>query len=45
MDFAPSPRAAEYTEKMWEFMREHVLPAEPVWAAYLREHGEHAYPR
>ncbi|WP_110208706.1 acyl-CoA dehydrogenase family protein [Nocardioides daejeonensis] len=44
MDFAPSPKAAEYTEKMWEFMLEHVLPAEPVWAAYLREHGEHAYP-
>ena len=29
MDFAPSPQAVEYTEKMWEFMREHVFPAEP----------------
>jgi len=44
MDFAPSARAAEHTEKMWEFMREHVFPAEPVWSAYLREHGDHAYP-
>lgn len=44
MDFAPSPRAAEHAEKMWDFMREHIFPAEPVWAAYLREHGEHAYP-
>ncbi|HEY2672423.1 MAG TPA: acyl-CoA dehydrogenase family protein, partial [Rugosimonospora sp.] len=29
---------------MWDFMREEVFPAEPQWAAYLREHGEHAYP-
>ncbi|MET7425563.1 acyl-CoA dehydrogenase family protein [Dactylosporangium sp. NPDC005555] len=29
---------------MWDFMREEVFPAEPVWAAYLAEHGSHAYP-
>jgi acyl-CoA dehydrogenase len=29
---------------MWEFMREHVFPAEEEWAAHLREHGEHATP-
>nr|WP_261966027.1 acyl-CoA dehydrogenase family protein [Dactylosporangium matsuzakiense] len=29
---------------MWDFMREEVFPAEPVWAAYLAEHGAHAYP-
>ena len=29
---------------MWAFMREEVFPAEPEWTAYLREHGEHAYP-
>src|SRR5690606_40856404 len=44
MDFAPSAAAAEYTEKMWDFMRSHVFPAEPVWAAYLREHGPHEHP-
>ena len=44
MDFTPSPRAAETSEQMWDFMIEHVLPAEPVWAAHLAEHGPHAYP-
>ncbi|CAM3359649.1 acyl-CoA dehydrogenase family protein [Nocardioides dubius] len=44
MDFAPSAAAAEYTEKMWDFMISHVLPAEKEWHAYLAEHGEHAYP-
>ena len=29
---------------MWAFMRAEVFPAEPEWTAYLREHGEHAYP-
>jgi acyl-CoA dehydrogenase len=29
---------------MWDFMRSHVFPAEPVWAAYLAEHGAHATP-
>lgn len=44
MDFTPSPRAAELSEQMWDFMHEHVLPAEPVWAAYLAEHGAHEHP-
>ena len=44
MDFAPSPKAAEVSENMWDFMRSHVFPAEPVWDAYLREHGQNAHP-
>ncbi|MET0526654.1 MAG: acyl-CoA dehydrogenase family protein [Nocardioides sp.] len=44
MDFALSPQAEEAVEKMWDFMRDEVFPAEPVWAAQLREHGEHATP-
>lgn len=44
MDFSPSPKAQEACENMWGFMRSHVFPAEPAWAQYLREHGEHAYP-
>lgn len=44
MDFALSPAAQAACDKMWEFMREHVFPAEPVWDAYLAEHGAHATP-
>ena len=44
MDFELSPRATDHCDRMWDFMREHVLPAEPEWKAYLREHGDHAYP-
>jgi acyl-CoA dehydrogenase len=44
MDFALSQQAEKISEKMWEFMCEHVFPAEPVWAAYLREHGAHTHP-
>ncbi|HEU5037967.1 MAG TPA: acyl-CoA dehydrogenase family protein [Nocardioides sp.] len=44
MDFALSAQADEYCERMWDFMREEVLPAEPEWAAYLAEHGEHTHP-
>jgi len=44
MDFALSPKAQETCDNMWEFMREHVFPAEEEWAAHLREHGEHATP-
>jgi acyl-CoA dehydrogenase len=29
---------------MWDFMRSHIFPAEPVWAAYLAEHGMHEHP-
>jgi acyl-CoA dehydrogenase len=34
MDFAPSPRAAEYSARMAAFIRDHVLPAE---AGYVDE--------
>ena len=44
MEFSQSQRSLELQENMWEFMREHVLPAEPVWKEYLREHGDNAYP-
>ncbi|NLD86493.1 MAG: acyl-CoA dehydrogenase [Actinomycetales bacterium] len=44
MEFAHSQRSLELQENMWEFMREHVFPAEPVWKEYLREHGDNAYP-
>ncbi|MCT2057166.1 acyl-CoA dehydrogenase family protein [Dietzia cinnamea] len=44
MEFSHSQRSVELQENMWEFMREHVFPAEPVWSAYLREHGDNAYP-
>jgi acyl-CoA dehydrogenase len=44
MDFSLSPAAEDASDRMWAFMREEVFPAEPEWAAYLREHGEHAHP-
>ncbi|MDR6868361.1 acyl-CoA dehydrogenase [Microbacterium resistens] len=44
MDFTPTPLAERTQEKMWAFMHEHVLPAEPVWAEQLAELGPHAHP-
>ena len=44
MDFALSPKAQETCEHVWDFMRSHVFPAEPVWTTYLREHGDHVHP-
>jgi acyl-CoA dehydrogenase len=44
VDFSLSPRAAEASENMWDFMRSHVFPAEAEWAAYLRQHGPHEHP-
>ncbi|WP_110182293.1 acyl-CoA dehydrogenase family protein [Nocardioides solisilvae] len=44
MDFALSPKAQETCDNMWDFMRSHVFPAEPVWASQLREHGENSHP-
>ncbi len=44
MDFELSAQATEHCDRMWDFMREHVFPAEPVWAAHLREHGDHTHP-
>ncbi|ADP82192.1 acyl-CoA dehydrogenase family protein [Pseudofrankia inefficax] len=39
MDFAPSPKAAEYSARLTEFMEEHVYPAEPSYEAYRRDRG------
>ena len=44
MDFALSPKAEDAVGRMWDFMREEVLPAEPVWARHLAEYGPHATP-
>jgi len=44
VDFDLSPAAADVVERTWEFMREEVFPAEPVWAAHLRGHGDHDLP-
>src|SRR5262245_54180147 len=44
MDFELSDAARDACERMWAFMREEVFPAEPAWAQYRREHGEHAHP-
>ncbi len=44
MDFSLSPAAHDASGRMWAFMREEVFPAEPEWAAYRREKGEHAFP-
>lgn len=44
MDFKLSAKAQDACGRMWDFMREEVLPAEPAWAAYLRQHGQHAHP-
>lgn len=44
MDFELSTKAQETCDRMWDFMRSEVFPAEPVWAASLRENGEHTHP-
>ncbi|MFP5369346.1 MAG: acyl-CoA dehydrogenase family protein [Actinomycetes bacterium] len=46
MDFAPSARAEDVCGRMWDFMREHVFPAEPVYEAWraARGHDDHALP-
>jgi len=44
MDFALSPKAEETSAAMWDFMREKVFPAEPVYARYLAEQGPHEHP-
>ena len=44
MDFALSPRTQELSTAMWDFMHEEVFPAEPVYAAYLAEHGQYGLP-
>jgi acyl-CoA dehydrogenase len=37
MDFAPSPKAEEYRERLEQFMDDFVYPAEPLYAEQLRE--------
>lgn len=44
MDFAPTARAEDYCGRMWDFMREEVFPAEPVWDSWLERHGPHSHP-
>jgi acyl-CoA dehydrogenase len=44
MDFAPSPRTEELSANMWDFMREHVFPAEIVWAEWLAGNDPHGHP-
>jgi acyl-CoA dehydrogenase len=40
MDFQPSERCIEYTERLSAFMDEHVYPAEEVYERQLRESGD-----
>ena len=44
MDFAPSHRAAEFSARMWDFMRGHVFPAEATYADWRSANDPHAYP-
>ena len=44
MDFELSAQAEDHCNRMWDFMREEVFPAEAEWSSYLLEHGEHAHP-
>jgi acyl-CoA dehydrogenase len=44
MDFELSATAQEASDNMWDFMRSHVFPAEAIYDAHLREHGQHSYP-
>jgi acyl-CoA dehydrogenase len=40
MDFEPSPRCTEFTERLSAFMDEHVYPAEETYERQLRESGD-----
>jgi acyl-CoA dehydrogenase len=46
MDFALSAKAEDVCARAWDFMREHVFPAEPVYEAWRAErgHDNHEYP-
>ncbi|WP_369259494.1 acyl-CoA dehydrogenase family protein [Geodermatophilus amargosae] len=46
MDFALSARAEDVTGRMWDFMREHVFPAESIYEAWRssRGHDDHGHP-
>ena len=46
MDFALSAKAEDVCGRMWDFMREHVFPAEPVYEQWRAErgHDNHEHP-
>jgi acyl-CoA dehydrogenase len=44
MDFALSPAAEKACSRMWDFMRECVIPAEPVYERWRAANGEHDHP-
>ncbi len=44
MDFDLSPAAQDYSDRMWEFMRERVFPAEAEYDAYRAGHDPHEHP-
>jgi acyl-CoA dehydrogenase len=46
MDFAPSAKAEDVCGRLWDFMREQVFPAEPVYDAWRAErgHDNHEHP-
>lgn len=44
MDFALSPKAEDTCGRMWDFMREHVFPAEPVYSQWLATNDPHGHP-
>jgi acyl-CoA dehydrogenase len=46
MDFTLSAEAEDVTGRMWDFMRERVFPAEPVYDAWraARGHDDHTHP-
>ena len=43
MDFAPSPRSQELSEKLIDFMESQVYPAEKVYREQARAAGDHQY--
>ncbi|MGI8532871.1 MAG: acyl-CoA dehydrogenase family protein [Geodermatophilaceae bacterium] len=46
MDFRVSPKGQDYVDRMWAFMREHVLPAEAAYQSFreARGHDDHTVP-
>lgn len=44
MDFDPSPRVTELSERLWDFMRTQVFPAESEYDAWRRQNGDHLRP-
>jgi acyl-CoA dehydrogenase len=44
VDFELSPAAQDTCERMWDFMRSHVFPAEKVYDQWRAEHDPHGHP-